>query len=142
MVIVSACLLGECTRYDGRARFNREVAAIARRLGAVAVCPEQMGGLPTPRPPAYIVEGDGADVIEGRSRVVNCQGRDVTAEYVAGAEAVLAIAKRHAIRDAYITEGSPACGVTEIRRNGRPVPGCGVCAAMLRRAGVRLHGVR
>ena len=78
MILVSACLVGCRCRYDQGAKPHDPVIALIREGKAVPVCPEQMGGLPTPRLPAEIIGGDGDDVLDGRARVVNVAGEDVT----------------------------------------------------------------
>ena len=142
-VLVSACLLGVHCRYDGaakpdRARIDR-LAQQGRHL--VPVCPEQLGGLPTPRAPAEITNGDGTTVLAGAARVVNTDGVDVTEQYVRGAEEVLRLAKRLGCRRAVLKEKSPACGVRTVKRGDETRPGIGVAAALLKREGLDLEGV-
>lgn len=144
LVLVSACLLGEPVRHDGAHR--RAVSPVLQRWQAqgrvVALCPEQAGGLPVPRPPAEIAEGaGGARVLDGLARVVDVHGRDVTAAFVAGARATLALVEQHGIRVAVLKEGSPSCGSGQIhdgRFIGQRVAAAGVTAALLARAGVRV----
>lgn len=142
-VLVSACVLGVRCRYDGRARLGRELVERLRREGCeiVPVCPEQLGGLPTPRPPAEITGGDGRAVLAGDARVVNSEGADVTAEYVRGAEEASRIAQLLGCRRAYLKERSPACGVNAITRRGQACGGMGVAAASLASAGIDVIGV-
>ena len=83
-ILVSACLLGVACRYDGKSKPHAAVLALQERHQLIPVCSEVFGGLPTPRTPAERV-GDG---------VYTRDGCDVTAEYVRGAEEVLALAKR------------------------------------------------
>ena len=80
LCLTSACLLGLCTRYDGRTRESPEALEMLTRLHAVPVpiCPEQLGGLSTPRPPAILWGGDGFAVLDGRARVLDIHGRDLT----------------------------------------------------------------
>ncbi|SSW72317.1 hypothetical protein AVE30378_05053 [Achromobacter veterisilvae] len=143
-VLVSSCLLGNPVRYDGRG-VSRDNAVLARWLRegrVVSVCPEMAGGLPVPRPPAEIEPGAGAAaVLAGRARVVAVSGEDVTAPFVQGAREALAAASRHAIRVAVLKEGSPSCGsgyVYDGHFAGRKLPGQGVTAELLGRAGVRV----
>lgn len=138
MVIVSACLLGTDCRYDGKSKPDRALIARLRAEGIVPVCPEQLGGLRTPRPPAEIVGGDGAAVLDGAARVINREDADVTENYVRGAEQVLALARRLGIETAYLKSNSPSCGFGRIRRRGRLVDGMGVCAALLSRHGIEV----
>ncbi|MEW6358455.1 MAG: DUF523 domain-containing protein [Planctomycetota bacterium] len=136
MVIVSACLLGVECRYDGESKLDEDLIARLAGEGIVPVCPEQLGGLPTPRPPAQIVGGGGEDVLDGRARVVNRDGADVTANYIRGAEQVLGIAQRLGITKAYLKSKSPACGFGKIRKGEKLSEGNGVCAALLARNGI------
>ncbi len=126
LYLVSACLAGFCTRYDGKLKPNQ----ICRRAMAdgiwIPVCPEQLGGLSTPRPAADIVNGDGGDVLAGRALVVNVSGDDVTANYLNGARQVLAIAHSQPVTAVFLKKGSPSCGLT---------PRCGVTSALLLRHG-------
>ena len=103
---------------------------LARRHAApVPVCPEQLGGLPTSRPPAMLWGGDGFAVLEGRARVLDIHGRDLSAAFIRGAEQALAVAKMLDIRIACLKSGSPSCG-------GPPC--VGVTAALLAREGLEV----
>ena len=120
--LVSACLVGLRTRYDGQIKLCSECQ---RAIGSgiwIPVCPEQLGGLPTPRPAADIVGGNGGDVLAGRARVVTRQGMDVTDHFIAGAEQVLAVARAQPVAAVFLKGRSPSCGVS-------PLPG--VTAALL-----------
>lgn len=141
--LVSACVVGVRCRYDGGARFGGELVERLRREGCeiVPVCAEQLGGLPTPRPPAEITTGDGRAVLAGEERVVNAEGADVTEAYVRGAEETSRIAQLLGCGRAYLKEGSPACGVNTITRGGQTCGGMGVAAASLASAGVDVIGV-
>ncbi|MBM4079363.1 MAG: DUF523 domain-containing protein [Planctomycetes bacterium] len=137
-ILVSACLVGVRSRYDGRAATDRKLLARLKGAAVVPVCPEQLGGLPTPRLPAEIVGGDGRDVLAGRARVVRCDGTDVTRQFIRGARETARLAKRLGVNTAYLKAGSPSCGVGCIKAGKRRVKGDGVCAALLRREGVRV----
>jgi uncharacterized protein YbbK (DUF523 family) len=139
-ILVSACLLGLHTRYDGGACESACVLRLAGERCLMPICPEQLGGLPTPRPASEIEAGDGCAVLEGGARVMTAGSRDVTAHFLAGAEAAAEIVRLLAVREAWLKYGSPSCGVTCIRRNGRDVPGKGVTAALLERKGLRVRG--
>jgi uncharacterized protein YbbK (DUF523 family) len=141
LVLVSACLAGRRCRHDGTAAPADQVAGLVASGQAVLVCPEVEGGLGIPRPPAEIVGGDGSDVLAGRARVVTASGRDVTAAYLAGAEAVLARARSAGVTRAVLKARSPSCGCGEIYDgtfSGRRRSGQGVTAALLRRAGLEV----
>ena len=88
-IIVSACLTGVCCRYDGGHRLDENVMRLSPEVDLVPLCPEQMGGLTTPRQPCEIIGGDGDDVLDGRARVVDTEGRDVTGQLLKGANEFL-----------------------------------------------------
>ena len=143
-ILVSACLLGEAVRYNGGD--NRCDHALLQRWldegRVVPVCPEVAGGLPTPRPPAEITRsGGGRAVLDGEARVLAVDGRDVTEQFLRGAERALAHAQAMGIRVAVLKEGSPSCGTGAIYDgsfSGTKVTGVGVTAACLVQAGVRV----
>lgn len=141
LLLVSACLLGCATRYDGgHCAFPAlvEMAALGRVL---PFCPEVAGGLPVPRPPAECCGGDGEAVLAGTARVRTAGGEDVTEAFLAGAQRAWAVAERLGIRRAVLKEGSPSCGVRWIHDGtfqGRVVRGSGVTTAFLRRHGIEV----
>ena len=129
---MSACLLGEPCRYDGKAQPCEAAKALAGRYELVPVCPEQLGGLPTPRTPSEILR-DG--------RVVDCMGHDRTDAFLDGARAVLAIAQERGCERAVLKSRSPSCGVHEVYDGsfeGVVVPGRGIAADMLAKAGIEI----
>lgn len=133
-VLVSACLAGRACRFDGSANPDDEVARLLAEGRAVLVCPEEDGGLGTPRPPAEIVGGDGADVLAGRAKVMTKGGRDVTAEYVAGARIALHAAREAGAERAILKARSPSCGkgcIYDGSFTRTPQEGHGVTAALL-----------
>lgn len=141
-MLVSACLLGrDCTYKAGN---NRDSLLLARlkEEGAVAVpfCPEEHGGLGTPRPPADLT-ASASEVLAGRGRVVTDGGKDVTAEFLAGARGALALCQREGLRRAFLKERSPSCGCAATHVSGELVDGPGVTAQLLRDAGVDCEGV-
>lgn len=140
-VIVSACLLGSPVRYDGCGKACDAALALQRSEGhrLIAVCPEQMGGLPTPRNPAEIVGGSGAEVLQGKARVVDSAGYDVSEAFIKGAQKVLDIAYREGAAGALLKAGSPSCGCRQVYDgtfSGCLKKGEGVTAALLRQHGV------
>lgn len=132
-ILVSACLLGLKTRYDGRAKPCAEVVSLLQQAGfiAIPVCPEQLGGLPTPRPAAEFSTGDGRTLLQGCGQVVNRLGIDVSAALIRGADATLEIARMTGCTQAILKERSPSCGVNRIYRRGELSAGCGVTTARL-----------
>jgi uncharacterized protein YbbK (DUF523 family) len=140
-ILVSACLLGVNCRYDAKPLVEPdELRALVRDGRAIPFCPEEGGGLPTPREPASIESGKtGDDVLDGRARVLGASGRDHTAAFIAGAEAALAICRRYGIKKAYLKSKSPSCGVGQLRMlDGALEAGDGVTAALLRRNGIEV----
>ena len=130
-ILVSACLLGENCKYSGGNNYNQAVCDFARGHQVVPVCPEVLGGLPTPRCPAEIVQGV----------VTNKEGINVDQEFRAGAAKALAIAKENGVELAILQSRSPSCGVKEIYDgtfSGTKIPGQGVFAKMLMDEGVRV----
>ncbi|MFH1217943.1 MAG: DUF523 domain-containing protein [Pseudomonadota bacterium] len=120
--IVSACLVGLRTRYDAVLKPCDACCSFIRDAIWIPVCPEQMGGLPTPRVAADIVGGDGYDVLSGRARVVTGNGLDVTEQFLRGARQVLEIARGQQVDGILLKSRSPSCGMT---------PRFGVTAALL-----------
>ncbi|WP_084963108.1 DUF523 domain-containing protein [Thermoactinospora rubra] len=142
-ILVSACLVGRRVRYDGGAKTSADehLAAWREEGRLVPFCPEVEGGLPVPRPAAEIEGGaDGSAVLAGAARVLTASGEDVTAAFLSGAQAALAVAQSFGVRLAVLKEGSPSCGsltVYDGTFRGRRTPGRGVTTALL-----ELHGIR
>ncbi|MDK9708994.1 MAG: DUF523 domain-containing protein [Desulforhopalus sp.] len=128
--LVSACLVGLCTRYDGKIKENQNCIAELKNAHWIPVCPEQLGGLPTPREAADIIGGDGADVLAGTARVITKSGDDITRQFIHGSEQVLHLARMQNVQAVFLKARSPSCAVT-----GK----IGVTAALLRAAGLPLH---
>ncbi len=142
-VLVSACLLGRACRYDARANTDGELARelAARGLEAVPFCPEEHGGLGTPRPPAWIERESAAAVLDGRDRVVTDAGVDVTAQFVRGAQGALDVCRAHGIEHAYLKARSPSCGSCHTHVANDVVEGRGVTAELLHRSGIEVTSV-
>lgn len=144
VILVSACLLGLRSAYDLKVKPvppALEAALRAGRVHAVPVCPEQQGGLPTPRLPAEIRGADGAAVLSGAAAVVRIDGADVTEPFVRGAEEALALARLVSPALCILKQRSPSCGSMEIHdgtHRGVLRPGRGVAAELLSRHGYRV----
>lgn len=136
-ILVSACLLGLNTRYDGRTKHNQAVLdyLAAHNLVPIPVCPEQLAGLPTPREETHFTAGNGEDVLEGHGEVASKTGASMNATFCKGAEEVLKIARLTGCRVALFKERSPSCGVNQIYRGGNKVAGMGVTTALMIREG-------
>src|SRR5690606_19493868 len=87
-ILVSSCLAGIPCRYNGKARTNPEILEAVERSGAIALCAEELGNLPTPRPPAEIVGGDGQALLDGLAAVIDINGEDVSNQFIDGAQKV------------------------------------------------------
>lgn len=103
-IIVSACLLGVSCRYDGNSKPNEKIIDLKEKYNLIPICPEIMGGLPTPRMPAEIKDG----------RVKTENGIDVTEEYKKGADEAIKLAKLFGCKKAILKENSPSCGCGKI----------------------------
>lgn len=137
-ILVSACLLGLPTRYDGTAKRSEAVIDYLEReqLLPIPVCPEQLAGLPTPREQTFFQAGDGHAVLAGVGTVVSVSGQSMNAPFCRGAQAILDIAQLSGCQRALLKERSPSCGVHRIYRGSEPVSGMGVTTARLVAAGI------
>lgn len=134
-VLISACLLGVNCRYNGIPKKNEDALALLEKKGIhfIPVCPEQLGGMATPRLPSEKKD----------DRVVNAAGEDVTSYYVRGAQETLKLAKLYGCRFALLKERSPSCGCKGIYDgtfSGKLVEGAGVTAALLQENGIEVFG--
>ena len=130
-ILVSACLLGCKCRYDAKLKTCEKVKALAADNILIPVCPEQMGGLTTPRNPSERV-GD---------KVIMNNGTDVTENYRTGAETALMIAELNGVDYAILKSGSPACGsglIYDGSFSGKKIPGDGVAAELLKKNGFQV----
>ena len=142
LVLVSACLAGRACRFDGTSNQDDGVSRLVAEGRAILVCPEEDGGLGTPRPPAEIAGGDGHDVLDGRAKVVTKSGRDVTAQYVRGAELALAVARETGAETAILKSRSPSCGkgcIYDGSFSRTLADGDGVTTALLASEGIRIR---
>lgn len=141
-ILISACLLGHAARYDGKGKplAHPAIERWKQEGRLVTICPEMAGGMAVPRPPAEIENGaSGLDVLEGRARVIEITGGDVTSQFIDGAQKALAFAKDHGCAYALLIDGSPSCGSVAIYDgsfSGRKQAGNGVTAALLLQGGI------
>lgn len=141
MIIVSACLCGLNTRYDGKNNLNEKIASLLKEGKAIAVCPEQLGNLSTPRPPHEIQGGDGEAVLKGIAKVVSIEGMDSTSYFIKGAEETLKIAIEAHATCAILKAKSPSCGYGKIYDGTftkNLIEGNGVTAELLKRNKIRV----
>lgn len=135
MIMVSACLVGINCRYDGTNKYSSKVEDIIVAGMLVPFCPEQLGGAPTPRVPAEIVNGSGCDVLAGRAKVIDKKGKDVTCIFLRGAQESLKLAKLIKPEKIVLKDKSPSCGIEFIYDgsfSGRKIPGSGAAAELLK----------
>ncbi len=131
MILVSACLAGLNCRYDKKNNSCDKVIDLVKSELAIPVCPEQLGGLPTPREPAEILDG----------RVVNKPGIDVTEYFIRGAEETLRLAQLSNCKRAILKQRSPSCGFGKIydgSHNGTIIEGNGITAQLLSDHGIHI----
>ena len=141
MIVVSACLAGIPCRYDATARPDDAVIELVKNGRAVCACPECLAGLKSPRPPAEISGGDGNDVLCGRARVYNKEGKDLTEDFLRGARKFLEFIREQGAARVILKSKSPSCGTTVVYDgsfSGRLVSGCGVTTALLRQNGIEV----
>lgn len=131
MILVSACLIGINCKYSGDNNENEKVKEYLKGKEFTLVCPEQLGGLSTPRPPAEIVDG----------KVITKDNKDVTENFVRGANETLKIANLYVCSEAILKEGSPSCGCNLIYDgsfSGKKIPGKGITARLLEEEGMNV----
>ncbi len=137
VVLVSACLIGEACRYDGRANEKPPVARALEGKSVVPVCPEAGAGLGIPRPAVELEGGTGVDVLHGGARAKEkASGVDRTEAFLRGAKLALQAAQQHGATVAILKERSPSCGTHQVYRSGTLVDGQGVTARLLMEHGI------
>jgi uncharacterized protein YbbK (DUF523 family) len=129
--ICSACLLGIICRYDGKSKPNEKVINLVRKEILIPVCPEQLGGLSTPREPAE----------QKDNKVFTKSGKDVTESFTKGAEQVLHLTKMFVVKEAILKQRSPSCGCGQIfdgTFSGKIIKGDGITAVLLKKNGIKV----
>lgn len=132
MNIVSSCLIGTKCRYDGKSKKNEDMILLVKKGEAIPLCPEQLGGLPTPRLPAEI---------QKNNLVINIKGEDVSKLYTDGAKEALRIAKLVKCQKAYLKSKSPMCGCGKIYDgsfSSRLISGDGIFSQLLKRNNIEV----
>lgn len=135
MILISACLVGVNCKYNGENNYNEKAMELLKSGEAIFVCPEQIGGLTTPREPSEIKE------INGKKHVINNRGNDVTIEFEKGANQVLKLVKELDIKKAVLQSRSPSCGIGKIydgNFQGKLVNGNGILAQLLLDNGIEV----
>ncbi len=108
MILVSACLLGDNCKYNGGNNLNPQLVYLLENKNIIPICPEQLGGLPTPRTPCEIYAGTGETVLLGISKVLNKNGENKTHNFIKGAKKTLERAKNNQIELAILKSKSPS----------------------------------
>lgn len=138
MYLISACLCGVNCKYNGSNNYNEICDKLFTSGKAILVCPEQLGGLPTPRIPSEII-GESSNILNNNGSVIDKNGNDVTLQFVKGAKETLQIAKKLNIKKAILKDGSPSCGVNYIYNgnfNGSKIKGMGLTAQLLKESSI------
>lgn len=131
MIAVSACLAGVNCRYDGKSNTCEKIQELIKEGNAIIICPEQLGGMETPRVPCEIKN----------KRVINKYGEDKTLQFVKGAEEALKICKLYGVEEAILKSGSPSCGYGSIYDGNfskAKIAGNGIAAEKLSKAGIKI----
>lgn len=139
MYLISACLCGVNCKYNGLNNYNEICDKLFTSGKAILLCPEQLGGLPTPRIPSEII-GESSNILNNNNgSVIDKNGNDVTPQFVKGAKETLQIAKKLNIKKAILKDGSPSCGVHYIYNgnfNGSKIKGMGITAQLLKESSI------
>lgn len=136
MILVSACLLGINCKYNGDNNNNEEIKKYLEGKKFILVCPEQLGGLSTPRIPSEIIN-ENLD----KRKVISKDGKDVTENFLKGATETLKIAKMYNCTEAILKESSPSCGSKKIYDgsfSGIKIDGIGITSEMLKKSGIKI----
>lgn len=131
-LLISACLLGKNTKYNGKNNYRFETEALKTKYRLIPVCPEVLGGLGIPRKPSEIRQG----------RVLDSSGLDVSEYFIRGAEITERLVEKYDIRKALLKEGSPSCGSSEVYDgsfSGKKISGQGITAERLSALGIEIY---
>ena len=133
MILVSACLVGINCKYSGGNNYNQKIFDLVKEGKAIPICPEQLGGLNTPRKPVEL------KVINGKRHAIDNEGNDLTENFERGALEVLNLAKNLNINKAILQPRSPSCGVNKIYSgnfDNKLVDGNGILTELLKQNGI------
>ena len=137
-IMISACLLGIHSRYDGQNAPCGGLIGFVTSSPFIPFCPEQLGGLPTPRPPAMMKGGDGRDVLSGTARIINSEGEDVTRAFRKGAQEAMRLAQLSGTSMAIMKDRSPSCGLRTPYCENPSGFGIGITAALFESNGIKI----
>lgn len=133
MILVSACLVGINCKYSGGNNYNQKIFDLVKEGKAIPICPEQLGGLNTPRKPVEL------KVINGKRYAIDNEGNDLTENFERGALEVLNLAKDLNINKAILQPRSPSCGINKIYSgnfDNKLVDGNGILTELLKQNGI------
>ena len=141
MILVSACLCGVNCKYNAQNNYNEKIYNLLEKGEAIPVCPEQLGGLTTPRACAEILGGEGKDVLLNKAKVINKDNMDITGSFIKGAMETLKIAKALKVEKAILKSNSPSCGrgvIYDGSFSNKKIKGNGVTAELLLQEGIEV----
>lgn len=141
MILVSACLIGINCKYNGYNNKNEKVIQYLKDKQFIIACPEQLGGMSTPRDPSEIIELDTDDIIKGQTIVISNKSLDVTNKFKQGAKEALKIANIYNCKEAILKDGSPSCGSSYIYDgtfSSKKIDGVGVTTVLLINNGIKV----
>lgn len=155
LIMVSACLVGFNCRYNAQTKVHHNILRKLRNQPLLIICPEILGGLPTPRPPVRFVpkqskpltKNVGGEVIKGRTCLIWTTGQDVTQCFINGVQKIMRLIKPLTIRCAYLKSRSPSCGLGMVAswdaqiNSSKLLPGDGVLTAFLKTVNIRVISV-
>jgi uncharacterized protein YbbK (DUF523 family) len=139
-IAISACLLGIPCRWNAKSKLNQKAINIASQGNILMICPEILAGLTTPRPACEIIGGDGRDVLIGKAKIVDKNGKDYSKIFIKGAKEALSIIKKAGVKEVILKSGSPTCGGKHIYDgtfSGNKKLGLGVFAALLKKERIK-----
>lgn len=142
-ILISSCLIGLYCRYNGKTKLVKKLIKLVEQGKAIYICPEQVGGLSTPRVPAEIEFGKSAtDVLVGKAKVIGKDCSNLTKEFVKGATETLNLCQKYGIKIAILSENSPSCGSVEIYDGtftGNKILGHGITTELLLQNGILVY---
>lgn len=141
MYLISACLCGINCKYNGLNNYNEICERLLKENKVIPICPEQLGGLSTPRMPCEL-QGTANEIIQGKNKVINKDGIDVTEMFLKGANEVLKISKMLNVNKVIFKEGSPSCGVNFVYDgtfSGKKISGMGITSQLLNNAEIEIY---
>lgn len=142
MILISACLCGVNCRYDGFIIENKLLKKLVIMNKAIPLCPEVLGGRGVPREPAEIIGGTADDVINGKAKIIDLSGKDITNEILTGVLYVVSAVKKMGIKSAILKTKSPTCGMGKIfdgTFSGKLIEGNGILTEALLKENIKVY---